>query len=443
MSMATLAIVRNKRGWIVMWLGLMALMVGVQIDVGILASTLGRVFPAGDFAVAHGFPLMPASPKRIHDLISLNRIYYGSNDTGVYRTDDKSRGDLELVERRRSKTWLLRDFDRSFGHLFGNHIYAEANPAEAGLERLNNWPWNAVTVRHDKSERERPPWHEQESPAAVSVRHGKFLRRKLFTFANDHHIDVGEVYMVDGSYRDTRANAFVVGAGSNRVIGLYDTLFLGDNGTAEGRLDSPDSMLEGSLSTGVSVQTAKDLTASQGVAAADTLSRSLRHKRPIAAMTDMEILAILGHELGHSAMHHVERSMVVQAGMSFLNYALLGWMVHSASVAGVFIAGSVAPIVPVGLAAFYHLAAPAIGTIMKLVTDALTRSNEYAADAYSSRVSEVYADNLQAALIKLSLNSNMDPAPPWFFAWLHTDHPTLAQRWSAIETIKKDLYHSR
>merc|ERR1719223_56394 len=77
---------------------------------------------------------------------------------------------------------------------------------------------------------------------------------------------------------------------------------------------------------------------------------------------------------------------------------------------------------------------------MKLFTDGLTRRKEYQADAYAASISKAYATGLQSALAKLVVNSNQDPDEPWFYEALHADHPTLANRWAHIESVKQKLY---
>merc|ERR1719393_863187 len=73
-------------------------------------------------------------------------------------------------------------------------------------------------------------WSIGGDTTRMGVRSGKELRDKLFGFASERQIGIGNIFMVDGSHKDARANAFVTGAGNHSIIGLYDTLFLGERG---------------------------------------------------------------------------------------------------------------------------------------------------------------------------------------------------------------------
>jgi len=411
------------------------------------------VFPDADFAVARGFPVVP-STNASHPWVSLNRIYYEDKDTGSYRTQDNSKGPVELaaVKAKHSQVeeWAFKDMDAGNDSEPLAETVAKVKPHQNSGEMLESLS--------DQS------WKSGDQPdvnAHIGVRHGKKLRKSLFGFAKDHNISVGDVYMVDGSSEDARANAFVAGAGANRAIGLYDTLFLGDHSPAnspdnkgadkvsyvgqalrsfllisnsEGETDpGPSSMEEESR---ISIQRMSE--ALRAADASEGKPQPLWRSAPARAMSDVEILAILGHELGHSALQHVEHGMVVQGVSSFATFALLGWMVHSPLLAASF--SLAAPVGHVAVFAYNHIAGATFDGMMRIVTDGISRSNEYAADAYSAQVSKKYATGLQTALAKLTVSSSQDPSEPWFYEALHSDHPSFARRWGAIAKIQDHLY---
>merc|ERR1719506_350959 len=99
-----------------------------------------------------------------------------------------------------------------------------------------------------------------------------------------------------------------------------------------------------------------------------------------------------------------------------------------------------APLIHVGACAYDHLVGPPLDGFMKLGTDAITRKHEYEADEYAALISEKYGTGLQTALAKLSVNSNQDPDPPYFYEALHSDHPPFARRWEHIQKVKKKAY---
>lgn len=235
--------------------------------------------------------------------------------------------------------------------------------------------------------------------------------------------------MIDGSYQDSRANAFAAGAGPSRIIGLYDTLFLGSQPQSSEDEIPADKLLSmrhlGSLVRGVPNSES-------------THPRPKWRIAPIRAMTDAEILSVMGHELGHSALHHSELGMYQEAATSFLSFAALGWVVHSPVVAAAL--GLTAPLAHVAVFLYNHVVSPTLDGFVKLFTDAISRRHEFEADAYSAKVSETYAEGLQTSLAKLTVNCDSDPNEPWFYEMLHSDHPSLAKRWSQVNRIRAKLY---
>jgi Zn-dependent protease with chaperone function len=358
---------------------------------------------------------------------SLNRLYFADpNHAGVYATKDMSKGSFFL------KTTASKPGQSGIWHLAGasGKVYAQSRRNTTFLDSI-----------HDLEHLERQSWttndfngNKVEAPeAAMSVRDGKALITELDDFAKKEGVGVGDVYLIDGSHADARANAFVAGAGKKRVIGLYDTLFLGDHATQEeNESPAPPSSADGGLNL-------QALSASlQKVDLSEEEEAPVYHNAATQAMSDQEIMSILAHELGHAKFHDVEQNMVVQAFTSFATFATLGWMVQSPVVA--LALGVLQPIGHVAMFAFDHIVGPVMDGGIKFMTDGITRKKEYVADAYAAGVSEGYATGLQTALAKLTVSSNQDPDEPWFYEMLHADHPTFANRWRGIEDVKKTLY---
>merc|ERR1719174_868504 len=85
----------------------------------------------------------------------------------------------------------------------------------------------------------------------------------------------------------------------------------------------------------------------------DQDKRPPRNSAPTQAMNDDEIVAILAHELAHSALKHMEMGMTAQVATSFVTFATLGWM-SSSPLAGAAL-GLTAPILHVGSCAYDHV----------------------------------------------------------------------------------------
>lgn len=428
-----LLILSCRWGWLLLWSGLTVVVLIAQFHMDIVAPMIfhdPQVFPSADFGVGRGFPFVPWYHS--WDWVSMNRIYFPVKpeevqpwlySQGSYITRDRSKGKIALEPESAwsggHQHWVLRqqgnpDTSRTFAQ-------SQAVFGQPTLQELDEKAWTIDNQHQPK--------------AAIGLRQGAKLRNELYTFARQRGIDIGQIYMVDGSHSDARANAFVAGAGSKRIIGLYDTLFLGDNTSFNDALEAapPPSSADGGLSI---FYLSEKL---QRVDISEQAENPVHIVAPITAMSDIEIMAVLAHELGHAAMHDVEMNMVVQSCITFVTFAALGWMVHSPVVAAAF--GFAMPMSFVGLFAFEYVAGPTLTGVIKFFNDAETRRKEYIADEYAASVSESYAKGLQTALAKLTINSNQDPDEPWYYEMLHADHPTFANRYEHLQNVRARLYH--
>jgi len=345
----------------------------------------------------------------------LNRVYFrdpfSASSSIAFRTKDKSKGQLSLT-RSDSGKWVITGTPAEHGK---TQVYAKT---VAASDTFTSQPWT------------------RDADARVGQRSGSQLLDKLFMFARQRHIGIAQVYMIDGSHKDVRANAFVAGAGNSSVIGLFDTLFLGERSSAPSRRSSEVNAVE-SLALGESpLQQISELVQAVDVGDAEDDREAPRHSAPTQAMEDDEIVAILAHELGHAALKHLEHGMVMHSITSFITFAALGWMAHSP-----FVAASLslaAPILHIGAGAYDYVVGPPLEGITALFSTHLVRRNEYQADAFAASISEKYGTALQASLAKLCVNSNQDPDIPLFYDLLHHDHPSFALRWAHIEAVKKN-----
>jgi STE24 endopeptidase len=201
------------------------------------------------------------------------------------------------------------------------------------------------------------------------------LRLAIESFAQKSGFELTNIYVMDGSKRSTKANAYFSGLGSKKRIVLYDTL--------------------------------------------------------IKELTTQEIVAVLAHEIGHYKHKHTRTMIVVSMLSNLLMFGLLGFFVSSPALSQAM--GGVIPSFHLGIMAFGILYSP-ISTALGLCLNGLSRRNEYQADAFAA--SYGLGDDLISALKKLSTTalSNLQPHPA--FVFVHYSHPTLLQRLLAIEAYK-------
>lgn len=421
MSFGLLTIIKFRFGWLFLWVLLVGGMIWVNLNMAIfgpLALDLNNIFPHSVFAVGRGFPIERTGNKT-SPWISLNRIYFDNTPPGPKQwprqwiTNDKHKGGQLVVGFDQSaNSWAISGR--------GDKVYAVAGGSpDLNMESLSGKTWTGV---------------DGKESGQLGARSGEELREKVMSFAEHENVNIQEIYMVDGSHADARANAFVGGINGS-IIGLYDTLFLGDH-PKNFQKDEANKGLFFMLNGKSSIRTLSQKI--QSVDVPDEDDMEVWESAPTQAMTDNEIVSILAHELAHASHHHMERGLAVQAAVSLLTFAALGWAVHSPLLAiGL---GLSSPLLWVGACVHSHLLGPPLDATLALFSNWHTRVGEYEADAYVATLSLTYANALQNSLAKLAVNANQDPDYPYWYEMLHDDHPTVAHRWEAIEAVKQDKY---
>ncbi len=198
------------------------------------------------------------------------------------------------------------------------------------------------------------------------------LRDAIREFCSKVGFKLDNVFVIDGSKRSTKSNAYFAGLGARKRIVLYDTL--------------------------------------------------------IENLTKEEIVAVLAHEIGHYKKKHSRLNIllgVIQTGITlyvfslFLVNPLLSWAL-----------GAKVHSIHMVILAFGIIYSP-ISTVVGLALNLLSRSNEYQADRYAKL--HYSSDYLISALKKLSSESlsNLTPHPAYVF--FHYSHPSLMQRIVALK----------
>jgi len=199
------------------------------------------------------------------------------------------------------------------------------------------------------------------------------LREKIENFASRAGFKLDNIYVMDGSRRSSKANAYFTGLGPKKRIVLFDTL--------------------------------------------------------IEDLEEEEIVAVLAHEVGHYKKKHSTTGLILSTVQMAIMLYLFSIFVGMDSFA--IALGGKAASFHLGLIAFGVLYSP-ISMLSGLGTNALSRHNEFQADHYAKE--NYKADYLVSSLKKLSKNnlSNLTPHPVYVF--FHYSHPPLLQR---IRQLKK------
>lgn len=193
------------------------------------------------------------------------------------------------------------------------------------------------------------------------------LREAISGFADKAGFRLDNIYVIDGSRRSTKANAYFSGLGSRKRIVLYDTL--------------------------------------------------------IQQMTTDEIVAVLAHEVGHYKHKHVLKGLILSLPFNLLLFYLLGLTLKS-DLPALAIGGSAATF-HLNAIVFFSLYTP-VSSAFDLVGNMMSRRHEYQADAYAVRFG--YGDHLVSSLKKLSATSLSNLMPHPLYVFFNYSHPTLYQR---------------
>ena len=199
------------------------------------------------------------------------------------------------------------------------------------------------------------------------------LRTAIEKFAAKAGFKLKNIFVIDGSKRSTKANAYFTGFGPKKRIVLYDTL--------------------------------------------------------MDKLTTDEIVSVLAHEIGHNKHKHTIKNMVLSFTTTLVLFYLLGIFLHSDSLAQA-LGGSKANF-HLNVLAFGILYSP-ISLVLDLITNVLSRKYEYQADTFTAN--HGLGSELLSGLKKLSSTSlsNLMPHPAYVF--FHYSHPTLYQRIKNIKT---------
>ncbi|MBA3987244.1 MAG: M48 family metallopeptidase [Flavobacteriales bacterium] len=194
------------------------------------------------------------------------------------------------------------------------------------------------------------------------------LRDKIEAYGTKVGFKIQNIFVIDGSKRSTKANAYFSGFGKEKRITLFDTL--------------------------------------------------------INDLEEDEIVAVLAHEVGHYKRNHILINLFTSILLTGFTLWLLSLFIANPLLSEAL--GVTGPSFHIGLIAFFILYSP-ISTLTGLVMNYLSRKFEYQADDYAKNTFSPAP--LISSLKKLSKNSlsNLTPHPAYVFA--HYSHPPLIKRY--------------
>tara|TARA_R110002012_G_scaffold59371_3_gene155143 strand:- start:1183 stop:1857 length:675 start_codon:yes stop_codon:yes gene_type:complete len=201
------------------------------------------------------------------------------------------------------------------------------------------------------------------------------LREKIEAYSATVGFKLDNIFIIDGSKRSTKANAYFSGFGSEKRITLYDTL--------------------------------------------------------VNDLEDEEIVAVLAHEVGHYRKNHIIINLASSIVLTGFTLWLLGIFVSQPIFSEAL--GVTTPSFHLGLIAFGILYTPISG-ITSFLMNLLSRKFEYQADDFAKNT--FAAAPLISSLKKLSRNSLSNLTPHPLYVKFQYSHPTLLQRYQNLSQAK-------
>lgn len=199
------------------------------------------------------------------------------------------------------------------------------------------------------------------------------LKTAIANYAKSVGFTLNNIFVIDGSKRSTKANAYFSGFGKEKRVTLYDTL--------------------------------------------------------INDLEEDEIVSVLAHEIGHYKRNHIIFNLLSSIVLTGITLYILSLFIENPLLSEAL--GVKTPSFHIGLVAFGFLYAP-ISEITGLILNFMSRKFEYQADDYAKNTFK--SEPLISSLKKLSKNSlgNLTPHPA--FVFMNYSHPTLKDR---IKNLRK------
>jgi STE24 endopeptidase len=233
------------------------------------------------------------------------------------------------------------------------------------------WAWVATTVFMLALQFVAPRWLMPLYNKFTPLEEGP-LRRAILGLAERCAFPLRDVFIIDGSRRSTKGNAFFAGFGRNKRIALYDTLVE-------------------------------------------------KHPEP-------ELLAVLAHEIGHFKKRHIVQRLVAAVVQLAVLFLCMGLVLTNAGLAEAF--GLKGPTLWLGFVFFMILFEP-VQLLIGIAGNVWSRRHEFEADEYAASVTGG-PEAMTGALKRLARDSLSNLTPHPLYVFLHYSHPPMLERLAAL-----------
>ncbi|MCP9291687.1 M48 family metallopeptidase [Gracilimonas sediminicola] len=236
------------------------------------------------------------------------------------------------------------------------------------------YAWGAVTAFTLIMQYVAPTWIMPLFNKFTPLEEGE-LRTAIEEYTEKVNFPLQGLFVIDGSRRSSKSNAFFTGFGKNKRVGLYDTLV--ENHTVQ------------------------------------------------------ELVAVLAHEIGHYKKKHIIKGMITSVAQTGVLFYLLSVFLNAQGLFDAFYMEQMS--VYAGLIFFGMLYAP-IDMILSVFMQMISRRHEFEADAFAAETTGEPEDMI-STLKQLSKDNLSNLTPHSFYVFLNYSHPPVLER---IRAIRKD-----
>ncbi|MEN5407108.1 M48 family metallopeptidase [Aliarcobacter butzleri] len=196
----------------------------------------------------------------------------------------------------------------------------------------------------------------------------KELEEKIEKLLDEVGFKSSGVFSVDASKRDNRLNAYFGGLGSTKRVVLFDTL--------------------------------------------------------IEKLTHNELLAVLGHELGHFKNSDILKNIGIMGFVMFIFFAIFG------NLSDELFLGLNLQNEPYAIITVFLIFSPILSFFLMPLISLISRHNEYAADNFGSNLAT--KEDLVTALLKLANENKSFPLSHPLYIFFYYSHPPLIERFKEL-----------
>ena len=200
------------------------------------------------------------------------------------------------------------------------------------------------------------------------------LKQKLDDFSRKVNFPLSNIFVINGSLRSKKANAFFSGLGKNKKIVLYDTLI--KNHSAD------------------------------------------------------ELVAVLAHEIGHYKLNHVKTNMAISVVTTGFMLFILSTFIFNSQVS--YALGGNVSFRHLEIFAFFIIYSP-VSSLISILMNIKSRKNEYEADEYA--VKNFEKKPMVDALKRLSKDNLTNLTPHPLYEFINYSHPSISKRLYSIEKV--------